>query len=208
LPILSKQAKITAGTLAKTIGKVHVEEILNNLTTYGYIILFLYSLGGGFFALAAAGVLASIGKMDLTTSIAVAFAANFIGDQALLLFTRANRHQMMEYLKKHRRKLAYTHLLMKKYGTWVIFLQKYIYGVKTLVPIAIGLTRYDAVKFGVLNLLAAAVWAVVVGGTSYLGGKTVLSMLDKAKENPWIMPLIGVLIIVAIALIIGRAVRN
>jgi len=186
----------------------HVEEILNNLTTYGYIILFLYSLGGGFFALAAAGVLASIGKMDLTTSIAVAFVANFIGDQALLLFTRANRHTMMEYLKKHRRKLAYSHLLMKKYGVWVIFLQKYIYGVKTLVPIAIGLTRYDALKFGLFNVLAAAVWAVLIGAVSYLGGKSVLSMLDKAKENPWVLPLVGVLIIAAIALLIARAVRK
>ncbi|WP_456451094.1 DedA family protein [Hydrogenimonas sp.] len=185
-----------------------MQEILNNLTTYGYIILFFYSLGGGFFALAAAGVLSSLGKMDLATSMAVAFAGNFVGDQALLLFTRANKHQMMEYLKKHRRKLAYTHLLMKKYGTLVIFLQKYIYGVKTLVPIAIGLTRYDAMKFGVFNLLAAAVWAVVVGGASYLGGKTVLSMLDKAKENPWVLPLVGGLIIVAIALFIARAVRK
>ena len=186
----------------------HVEEILNNLTTYGYIILFLYSLGGGFFALAAAGVLASIGKMDLTTSIAVAFVANFIGDQALLLFTRANRHTMMEYLKKHRRKLAYSHLLMKKYGVWVIFLQKYIYGVKTLVPIAIGLTRYDALKFGLFNVLAAAVWAVLIGAVSYLGGKPMLSIHDKAKENPWVLPLVGVLIIAAIALLIARAVRK
>jgi len=185
-----------------------LEEILNNLTTYGYIILFFYSLGGGFFALAAAGVLASIGKMDLATSIAVAFAANFIGDQALLLFTRANRHTMMEYLKKHRRKLAYSHLLMKKYGAWVIFLQKYIYGVKTLVPIAIGLTRYDAMKFGVLNFLAAAVWAVTIGMASYLGGKTVLSMLDRAKENPWVLPLVGALVIAAIAWMIARAVRK
>lgn len=185
-----------------------MEEILNNLTTYGYIILFFYSLGGGFFALAAAGVLASIGKMDLATSIAVAFVANFIGDQALLLFTRANRHQMMAYLRKHRRKLAYSHLLMKRYGTWVIFLQKYIYGVKTLVPIAIGLTRYDAMKFGILNFLAAALWAVTIGSVSYLGGKTVLTLLDRAKENPWVLPLVGGVIIVAIALFIARAVRK
>ena len=185
-----------------------MQEILNNLTTYGYIILFLYSLGGGFFALAAAGVLASMGKMDLTTSIAVAFAGNFIGDQALLLFTRYNRHEMMRYLKKQRRMLAYAHLLMKKYGTWVIFIQKYIYGVKTLVPIAIGMTRYDAWKFGVLNLLAAALWAVSVGVASYLGGKTVLSLLEKAKENPWVLPGVGALVIVALALLVARAIRK
>jgi membrane protein DedA with SNARE-associated domain len=185
-----------------------LSELIDNLVAYGYIILFFYSLGGGFFALAAAGVLSSMGKMDLATSIGVAFVANFLGDQALLLFTRANRHTMMEYLRKHRRKLAYTHLLMKRYGTWVIFLQKYIYGVKTLVPIAIGLTRYDALKFGILNLLAAALWALVVGGVSYLGGKTVLALLEDAKANPWVLPLVGGLIVAAIALLVSRAIRK
>ena len=185
-----------------------MHELLDNLIAYGYIILFFYSLGGGFFALAAAGVLSSMGKMDLATSMGVAFVANFIGDMGLLLFTRFNKHTMMEYLKKHRRKLAYSHLLMKKYGAWVIFLQKYIYGVKTLVPIAIGLTRYDTVKFGILNLLASALWALVVGGVSYLGGKTVLSLLESAQQNPWVMPLIGVLIISALAFVISRAVRK
>lgn len=185
-----------------------MHELVENLIAYGYIILFFYSLGGGFFALAAAGVLSSMGKMDLSLSIAVAFASNFIGDMALLLFTRFNKHTMMEYLKKHRRKLAYSHLLMKKYGALVIFLQKYIYGVKTLVPIAIGLTRYDTMKFGVLNLFASALWAVVVGGASYLGGKAVLSMLDHIQEKPWIMPLIGVTIAAVLAYAISRAVRK
>jgi len=185
-----------------------MNEILESLITYGYVILFFYSLGGGFFALAAAGILSSMGKMDLSISIAVATISNFIGDQALLLFTRSNKSQVMEYLKKHRRKLAYSHILMKKYGTWVIFLQKYIYGVKTLVPIAIGLTRYDAIKFAIYNFAAAVVWAFVVGVSSYLGGKTILSILEKAKENPWVMPLIGVSIIVALAFLISRAVRK
>ncbi|NPA29282.1 MAG: DedA family protein [Epsilonproteobacteria bacterium] len=181
-----------------------MHDLLDQLIQYGYVILFFYSLGGGFFALAAAGVLASMGKMDLTLSIGVAFAANFLGDQALLLFTRANRHEMMNYLKKHRRKLAYSHLLMKKYGTWVIFLQKYIYGVKTLVPIAIGLTRYDAWRFGVLNLLAAALWAVLIGGLAYVGGKSVLELLEKAKTHPWILPLVGAVIVGAFALFFLR----
>ncbi len=185
-----------------------MHEIIDSLIAYGYIILFFYTLGGGFFALATAGVLSSMGKMDIYTSVAVGFAANFIGDMALLLFTRFNKHTMMDYLKKHRRKLAYSHLLMKKYGVWVIFLQKYIYGVKTLVPIAIGLTRYDTVKFAIFNLLASALWAAVVGGSSYYGGKTVLSLLEGAKENPWIMPMIGVLIVSAIAYSISRAVRK
>ena len=53
-----------------------MEDTFSNLATYGYIGLFLYSLGGGFVALVGAGVLSYMGKMDIGTAIAVAFVAN------------------------------------------------------------------------------------------------------------------------------------
>ena len=73
----------------------------------------------------------------------------------------------MGYMKKHKRKIAYTNLLMRKYGWLAVFLQKYIYGVKTLVPIVMGLTKYDFRKFVILNLFASIVWGLVVGLGSY-----------------------------------------
>jgi len=41
-------------------------------------------------------------------------------------------------MKNHRRKFALSNLLVKRYGDFSVFLQKFIYGVKTLVPIAMG----------------------------------------------------------------------
>ena len=80
--------------------------MLSNLATYGYIVLFLHSLGGGFVALMAAGVLSYMGKMDIATSIAVAFTANFIGDALLFYMGRYHKSDVMTYLHKHKRKLA------------------------------------------------------------------------------------------------------
>lgn len=98
-----------------------MEDIINSLSTYGYIILFLYSLGGGMVAIIAAGILSYAGKMDLSTSIAVAFVANALGDSMLFYMSRYNKAQVMPYLKKHKRKLALSHLLMKKHGDKIIF---------------------------------------------------------------------------------------
>jgi len=83
-----------------------MNDIFTSLSTYGYIILFLYSFGGGFFALVAAGILSYAGKMDITISIIVAFTANFIGDLTLFYIARYNKSIVMPYIKKHRRKLA------------------------------------------------------------------------------------------------------
>ncbi len=144
-----------------------MEEILNNLALYGYIILAAYSFGGGMVALAGAGILSALGKMDITTSIVVASLANFLGDTVLFWLAQTNKKEVLKYMRKHRRKIAWTNLLMRRYGWMSVFLQKYIYGVKTLVPIIMGLSRFDLKKFIVLNFFASIVWGLVVGLGSY-----------------------------------------
>jgi membrane protein DedA with SNARE-associated domain len=165
-----------------------MDEMLTNLSTYGYIVLFLYSLGGGFVALLGAGVLSFMGKMDLSLSIAIAFVANFIGDALLFYMSRYHKAEMMEYFKKHRRKLAFSHLLIKRHGAWIIILKKFIYGLKTLVPLAIGLTKYDFWKFSLYNAIGAAVWAVIVGGGSYLFGGALIEGYKLIADKPYIAP--------------------
>jgi len=167
-----------------------MEDTFSNLATYGYIGLFLYSLGGGFVALVGAGVLSFMGKMDITTSIAIAFVANAIGDVMLFYMARYQKSMMMDGLRKHRRKLALSHVMMKKYGSWIILIQKFVYGIKTLIPIAIGLTKYDFKKFAILNVASAAVWALAVGLGSYYSGEPLVKLSEMIGEKPWIAPLI------------------
>jgi membrane protein DedA with SNARE-associated domain len=143
----------------------------------------------------AAGVLAYAGKMDLTTAMAVAFVANFIGDNLLFYMSRYQKSDMMAYFKSHRRKLALSHVLMKKHGDWVIFLQKYVYGIKTLIPLAIGLTKYDFKRFAIINLAASAIWAVVVGGASFYAGSAIMSAYDIIAQKPYYAPIILITII-------------
>lgn len=114
-----------------------------------------------------AGILSSMGKMDITTSILIATLFNFVGDSVLFYLSQTNKKEVMGYMKKHKRKIAYTNLLMRKYGWLAVFLQKYIYGVKTLVPIVMGLTKYDFRKFVTLNVFASIVWGLVVGLVSF-----------------------------------------
>ena len=144
-----------------------MDDILTSLATYGYIILGYYSFGGGMLGLIGAGILSSMGKMDITASIAIATVANFIGDTVLFYLAQTNKKEDQKYLTKHKRKIAYTNLLMRRYGWLVVFLQKYVYGVKTLVPIVMGLTKYDFRRFTLLNIPASILWGLVVGLVSY-----------------------------------------
>lgn len=167
-----------------------MEDIINSLSTYGYIILFAYSFGGGMIAIIAAGVMSYAGKMDLTTSIAVAFIANTIGSTMLFYMGRYNKNALMPYIKVHRRKLALSHILMKKYGDKIIFLQKFIYGLKTLVPMTIGLTKYPQGKFHLLNTISAGLWAMILGIGSYIMGELLMRIAAYFSQNPLLTPLI------------------
>ena len=185
-----------------------MEDTFGNLETYGYIGLFLYSLGGGFIALVGAGVLSFMGKMDLTLSITIAFFANALGDMMLLYMARYQKSMMMEGLKQHRRKLALAHIMMKKNGSWIILFQKFIYGIKTLIPIAIGLTKYDIKKFAILNVLSAGIWALVFGFGSYYSGEVLVKFASIVSDKPWIAPIILVVFGGALWLYMEKATKR
>jgi len=148
---------------------------------WGYIVLFLYSFGGGFLALAVAGVLSYAGELNIYITLVVAGSANFIGDQFLFLIARNNKAQAKAMMGKHQRKIALAHLMMRKYGNIVVFLQKYVYGIKTLIPLAMGLTKYDAKKFMFFNVFATIIWTLVVGIASYMLGELVYTYTDQFK---------------------------
>lgn len=185
-----------------------MDDMLNNLSTYGYIVLFLYSLGGGFVALLGAGVLSFMGKMDLSLSIAIAFTANFIGDSLMFYMARYHKKEMMEYFRKHRRKLAFSHLLLKRRGSWIIIIKKFIYGLKTLVPLAIGLTKYDFWKFSLYNAIGALIWAVIVGGGSYLFGGALIEGYKTVADKPYLAPIMLVIVGGSVWIYLSRATKK
>ncbi len=163
---------------------------------WGYIALFLYSFGGGFVGLIFAGVLSYAGDLNIYISILVAGISNFLGDQFLFFLARKNKNYAKSMMGKYGRKIALAHLMMRKYGSFVVIIQKYIYGIKTLIPLAMGLTKYSAVKFSILNGLATFLWACIIGYLSFTAGEYILSLSDDFKY-------VGVGIVLLIFLIIS-----
>jgi len=148
---------------------------------WGYLALFFYSFGGGMLGLAVASVFAYSGDLNIYYVIIVAFVSNLLGDQFLFTIARNNKDYAKEMMQKHKRKIALAHLMMRKYGSVTILLQKYIYGIKTLIPLSIGLTKFDAKKFFIFNLIGAIIWSLVVGIGAYMLGDIFLSTVEEFK---------------------------
>lgn len=160
------------------------------LEDIGYFLLFVYSFGGGFIGIATAAVFSSMGKMSIVACVLLAGVANFAGSTTLFYFARNSKTDAMVFLKKHRRKLALTHLLMKRHGSLIIFIQKFIYGIKTLVPLTAGITKYSAPRFIVLNFAASFLWAIAVGVAAYFSGALIMKALLFIEAYPFIAPVV------------------
>lgn len=153
------------------------------LKTYGYIILFAWSILEGEAGLIMAGLLSHAGDMNLYIAIFVAGLGGFAGDQIYFYIGRFNKSYVHKKFKGQRRKFAFAHLLLQKYGWPIIFAQRYMYGMRTIIPISIGLTRYSAVTFAIINLISAWCWAAITIVPAWYFGEEILEVLKWIKEH-------------------------
>jgi len=155
---------------------------LHWLIEYGYIILFIWSIAEGETGLVMAGVLSHTGDMDLTTSIVVAGLGGFTGDQIYFYIGRYNKKYIHKLFKTQRRKFALANILLNRYGWIVVFIQRYLYGLRTILPMFIGTTRYSAKKFALINFIAAMIWASITISLAYIFGEQIIQVLHLAKR--------------------------
>ncbi|WP_457564697.1 DedA family protein [Caminibacter sp.] len=159
------------------------ENLVNLLKEYGYIILFFWSIMEGETGLVMAGVLSHTGDMNLWLSILVAALGGFVGDQIYFYIGRLNKDWLHKEFKAHRRKFAKVRILLRKYGAGIIFIQRFMYGMRTIIPMAIGASGYDPKKFALINLISAFIWASITIIPSYIFGEQILAILKWAKEH-------------------------
>jgi len=162
------------------------------LKDYGYVILFLWSIIEGEMGLIMGGIMAHTGDMDYFLTVFIAGLGGFTGDQIYFYIGRMNKGLIQRKLHTQRRKFAIAHLLLKKHGWPIIFLQRYMYGLRTVIPMSIGITKYSAKKFAIINLISAWVWAAITITPAYIYGDEILSLLAVAKEHWYLaLPIAG-----------------
>ena len=161
-----------------------------SLETWGYFAVAFFAFGGSLFIVAAAGVFSYMGKMDLATAMSIAIVSNYLGDMFLFYLGKYQKKEIQPYFAKHKRKIALATLIMRKYGIWAIFIQKFLYGIKTLVPLSMALSKYDFKKFGIYNIFASIIFVLTIGLSAYYSSEFIISMFGYIQEHPWIAPLI------------------
>jgi membrane protein DedA with SNARE-associated domain len=133
------------------------------LHDFGYFALFLGTFFEGETILVLAGFLAFRGYMDINLVVVVAFFGSYAGDQ--LWYFMGRKHGRKILARKPRWQAmgdrALEHI-RKHPDLWVLSF-RFVYGLRTVMPVAIGLSGYPPRRYLLLNGIGAAVWALALG---------------------------------------------
>jgi membrane protein DedA with SNARE-associated domain len=152
------------------------------IDSYGYLAVFIGAFLEGETVLALAGLAANRGYLDFPTVVLIAMCAGFLGDQFYFFL---GRHKGAKILARFPHAEARAHQLDALLSRWhapLIIGIRFMYGLRILGPVMLGMGRVRTWKFVVFNFIGAAIWAPLVAGIGYVFGTLLESVLGDLKR--------------------------
>ncbi|MFT4267948.1 MAG: VTT domain-containing protein [Xenophilus sp.] len=132
------------------------------LTHYGYAAVFAGGLLEGESILLLGAYAAHRGYLHMAPLIATAAVAAFIGDQFWFFLGRRTGRALLGRRPRWQARLGRANALIERHPALAILLMRFAWGLRTVLPLALGMGRVPALRYALLNALAAVLWASVV----------------------------------------------
>lgn len=152
------------------------------IETYGYAAVFAGALLEGETVLVLAGFAAHRGYLDLPLVIVVAFVGSFLGDQFYFFLGQRHGRNVLARFPSWQPRAMKVQNLLYRYHTPLILAIRFMYGLRTVGPVVIGMSHVPWPRFFILNLIGALVWAVTFGGAGFLFGSALASLLTDIRR--------------------------
>ena len=149
------------------------------IATYGLAVVFLGTLLEGETIAIMAGFLAHQGAVDGRLALLAAFLGALASDQTLFLIGRRFADHPMVMRQRNRPLFAKALAKVEASATVYILIFRFLYGLRTVSPLAIGVSSVSGKKFAILNAIAAFVWAAVMIGIGFAFGRTIEATLGR-----------------------------
>jgi membrane protein DedA with SNARE-associated domain len=156
-----------------------LESLLN---TYGYPILIIGTFLEGETVLVLGGLAAHLGYLSLDWVIACGFCGTLFGDQLYFFFGRRHGKTLLaRHPSWHPRAERVLHIL-ERHQNLLILGFRFLYGLRSVTPFAIGISNVSYIRFTLLNLIGASIWAISIGLAGYYFGQAMEAILGDIKR--------------------------
>ncbi|MHC4505613.1 MAG: DedA family protein [Planctomycetota bacterium] len=152
------------------------------LDSYGYVALVVGTFLEGETVLVLAGFAAHRGYLSLPLVMLAAFAGSFLGDQ---LYFHLGRRKGEAFLRRRvtwAPKLERVQGLIERHHLPFILGFRFLYGLRTVSPFAIGMSDVPTRRYLMLNLIGAGVWTAAVAYLGYFLGEAAETLLGQLRR--------------------------
>jgi membrane protein DedA with SNARE-associated domain len=149
------------------------------IQTYGYYAVFTFACIEGEVAVLTAGFLCKQGLMSLHLVMFFAFLGTVITEQCLFFVGRVHGTKLLKKHKTLQQKSRKVIEFLRKYNSAFIFGSRFVYGIRNISPLIIGMAKIPPLRFFSLNIPAAIIWSIVVAGAGYIFA----DLLESTKEH-------------------------
>ncbi|BBC71811.1 membrane protein [Altererythrobacter sp. B11] len=178
---------------------MQLEELL---ARYG---LWALGLGAGFegeTVTVLGGLMVHRGLFPFLPAVLAASLGSFLADQTF--FTIGRHFRNAAYVRKMSARPAFLRALavFERHPVGFVFAFRFLYGLRTISPLAIGTTKLRASRFMAINAAAALLWGTCFVSLGYLFGQGIEAMFGRVRS---VETLLAPLAAIAIG---GYVVRN
>ena len=172
------------------------------IAAHGYWLTFAGAVLEGETILVLAGLAANRGYLSLPALIGLGAFGGFVGDQ---IYFAVGRYFGPAFLQRFPRLGAHANraaALVERHPKLAVIMVRFVYGLRIVGPVAIGMSRIGWFRFAVLNAIGAVVWASCWLGIGYLAGSALETVVDNLKqlEHALFVSALIVALIVTVAL--------
>jgi membrane protein DedA with SNARE-associated domain len=171
------------------------------LARYGLAAIFVGAGIEGETVVVTGGLLAHQGLVPLWAAMVAAAAGSFVADQ--LFFLAGRRFREHRWVKRFRDRPAFARALetFERHPAGFIIGFRFLYGLRTISPIAIGTTEVPTRRFMTLNAAAAIGWGVIFTTLGYVFGDGLTELLGRLKPDRHTL-LVGAAVVIAAFLLV------
>lgn len=153
------------------------------ITQFGYPALVVGLLLEGETSLVLGSFLAHRGYLNLVVVILMGAIVSFASDQFFFWLGRVKGRLFLESRPGWRLPVEKATSLLRRSPELLSLGIRFMYGLRTVLPFVMGMSRFDPSRFAVFDLIGAIVWSLTFGLAGQLIGQVMSLILEDIKEH-------------------------